>query len=341
MIKIYDSTHSFVNYIDIVKDMCVSTVLKTGLKNLSFKLPVTDEYLSMISEEYYVHTQDYNYVVKEIVMDTNDFFTVYCNADVEDLKGNILPTFDAIDINIIACIEKAINQLSLPWTVESNITMRDRVQYNLARMTVWECLDQIKEDYGLEYWFDTKEKKIKVYTAMGSARGVAFMNELRLKALTRQGQSYDFATILYPIGKDGLTIANVNNGRQYIENFDYSTKRITAYYINEDIEYAEDLKRLAEDYLAIISAPVVSYSVKASSLPDNLTIGDTIILVDNIKKIRQNQRVVKIKHYPDTPEKDTIELSNEIVNFAAQYSFFNSEYRKTIQYVKDNLASMN
>ena len=340
MIKIYDTSYSFVSVVDSYKDMCVKTVLETGTKSLSFKLPMTPEFIGMISEEYYVETADYNYVVKEIIMDTNDFFTVYCNANLEDFKGNILPTFDALDISVESCIKKIIDELQLPWAVVMYSSLKDKVEYKLKQVTVYECLQQVKEDYGLEYWFDTKNKKLRVYDAIGNDKGMCFMNELRLKSLSRQGQSYDFATVLYPIGKDGLTIEDVNNGKQYIENHDYSQKKITAYYENEDIEYAEDLKRKAEEYLAVISSPVVSYKVELSSLPPGINIGDNIILIDNIKKIRQKQRVVKIINYPDSPEKDTVELSNEVVDFAKTFVKFNSEYRKTIKYVKQNLTEL-
>lgn len=338
MIKIYDTSHSFVGLIENVKDMCITTALETGLKSLSFKLPLTEEYIGMISEEYYIETKDYNYIVKEVLMDSNDFFTIYCNADVEVIKGNVLPTFDALDISVGDCIKKIISQLGIGWNVELNISLKDKVEYKLALVTIWECLQKVKEDYKLEYWFDTKNKKLFVYTSMGKAKGMAFMNELRLKALTRQGNSYNFATVIYPIGKNGLTIADINNGKQYIENYDYCNKKITAYYVNEDIEYAEDLKRIAEDYLKTVSSPVVSYSVELSSLPKDIEIGDTIILIDNIKKVKQQQRVVKIKQYPDEPEKDTVELSNEVVDFAKIFTRFDSEYRKTIKYVKENLV---
>lgn len=340
MIKIYDTSYSFVGVIDSYKDMCIKTVLETGTKSLSFKLPLTPHYISMVSEEYYVETEDYNYVIKEINMDEENFFTIYCNANLEDLKGNILPTFDALDINIEACLRKILDQLALPWAIVMNSSLTDKVEYKLKQATVYECLQQVKEDYDLEFWFDTKNKKLRVYDAMGSSKGMCFMNELHLKALSRQGQSYDFATVLYPIGRDGLTIADINNGKQYIENYNYSNKKITAYYIDESIEYAEDLKRKAEDYLAIVSMPVVSYSVELSSLPAGLTIGDNIILIDNIKKVKQKQRVVQIINYPENPELDTVQLSNEVVNFAKMFTKFNSEYRKTIKYVKQNIAEL-
>jgi len=42
MIKIYDTDKNFLKLVDKSKDMCVIASLDTGLKTLSFKLPVTE-----------------------------------------------------------------------------------------------------------------------------------------------------------------------------------------------------------------------------------------------------------------------------------------------------------
>ena len=110
--------------------------------------------------------------------------------------------------------------------------------------------------------------------------------------------------------------------------------------MQEYIEYPEELKLAAEQYLEYISTPIVSYSVELSSLPQGIGLGDTIILIDKIKRIKQKQRVVKIVQYPFTPEKDKVELSNQIVNFAETFIRFNSDYKKQISYIKKNLTTM-
>jgi phage minor structural protein len=320
--------------------MKIVSSLKTGYNTLSFKLPLTEENIAMFEEEFYVETKDYRYVVKEILQDKNDFFTVYCNPNIEDLKMNLIPAFDAYDINIEAALRKAVDLLSLPWAIVYHSTLQDKVEYAIPQTTPYDIITQIKNDFNLEIWYDTLNKKIHVYDSIGEDKGVALLNELRLKSLVRQGNSYDFATVLYPIGKDGLTIAEVNNGSNTVSNHSYCNKILTKYYINEDIEYAEELKKAAEDYLSIISSPIVGYKVELSSLPDNIQLGDNILLIDKIKKIRQKQRVVKITHFPLTPEKDQVELSNEIADFAETFTRFNSDYRKQIAYVKSNLRTL-
>lgn len=338
MFKIYDAQFKFIKMIDICKDCCVTTELETGFKTLSFKLPATEEYLAVIAEEYYIETSDYRYVVKEVNITTNDFFTVYCNPDIEELKMTVVPVYDVIETLLPNALAKVVQDTR--WSISYKSTLGDSVTYAIGQSTPYEILLQFKEDFSLEYFFDTKTRTCYVYDNIGANRGMAFMNELRLKQLGRQGHSYDFATVLYPIGKDGLTIAAVNNGKTFIENFSYCNKRLEKYWVQDEIEYPDELKRAAEEYLAYISTPIVSYSVELSSLPNGIEIGDTILLIDKIKRIKQKQRVIKIVEYPFNPEKDKVELSNQVVNFADTFIKFNTDYKKQIAYIRKNLTTL-
>ena len=96
----------------------------------------------------------------------------------------------------------------------------------------------------------------------------------------------------------------------------------------------------AEAYLSYISSPIVSYSLELSFLGDSASIGDNIIIVDKIKRTKQRQRIVKIVHYLHNPEKDKVELSNEIVNFTDTFIKYNTDYEKQIEYIKQNLATL-
>ena len=42
--------------------------------------------------------------------------------------------------------------------------------------------------------------------------------------------------------KNGLTITNINNGKNYLEDYSFSNKTIEKVFIDEDIEVAEILK---------------------------------------------------------------------------------------------------
>ena len=102
----------------------------------------------------------------------------------------------------------------------------------------------------------------------------------------------------------------------------------------------EQLKMAAQAYLDYYSMPITSYNLNLSTLPKETQLGDNIILVDKLKRTKQKQRVMKMIRYPYSPERDKVELSNQIVNFAQTFTSFNSDYKKQSAYIKKNLATL-
>jgi len=253
------------------------------------------------------------------------------------LKHTLIPVYDVIGTNIQGAFEAAINATT-EWKLDYQSTYQNQVEYHMLHQTPYEVIKILREDWGVEVFFDTKAKMVRVYNHMGGNRGMYFSNELRLQLLKKQSQSYDFTTVLYPVGKDNLSIADINNGSSIIENFQYCDKYLPKYYIQNDITEAQQLKMMAEAYLAYYSAPITGYALSLSSLPQDVQLGDDIILVDKIKRTKQKQRIKKIYRYPFEPEKDKVELSNAIVNFADTLTKFQTNTDRQIEYIKNNLA---
>ena len=142
--------------------------------------------------------------------------------------------------------------------------------------------------------------------------------ELNLKSLNLTIDSYDYVTRLVPIGKDGLTIEDVNDGKEYVENYQYTTKIRTQIWEDTSYEDAEALKEDAEGKLEDLSKPKRSYSAQIRDLaklsPENsafsYSLGDVIHIVDEPMGVKEDQRIVKINEYPDNPEANKAELSN-------------------------------
>lgn len=332
MIKIYDSNHNFLRLLPSCRNIYTTETLSTGLKTLCFQVPCKDEFFEIIQEENYVETADYSFVIKELIMEDNDFMEVRCSANIEDLTGRVFPVFDCLEMSLeqiyTYCLSKS------EWTLDYQSTDRSVGTYQLPNTTGYEMIKQVATDYGQEYWFDTKRKVLRIYDTMGAEFGAYFSNELRLKNLTKQSSTYDYATVIYPLGKNGLTIANINNGRDYLEDYSYSNKTIEKFFIDEDIEVAEILKMKAEEYLANACVPRASYKLQLSSLGDGVGLGDVIYLVDKIKRIKQKQRVVKIVRYLREPERDSVEISNLQIDFARTFVEGQKEMKKEITYLK-------
>ena len=339
MLKIYDINHHFLALLDAnINNIYTTDTLSTGQRTLCFEVPCDETYINYIDEENYVETEDYNYIIKEIKSNDNKYITVYCSADVEQIKGKVFLYFDCYDKNLQQGYTYCLS--GTDWTVNYHSNDRTRITYQEPNVCAYDMIRQIADDYGQEIWFDTKRKELNVYPKMGSNLGVYYSNELKLKQLKKNSNTYDYATVLYPFGKDGLTISNINNGKNYLENYSYTNKYLQKIWIDETIEVPEILKKKATDYLNEIAQPKASYQLLVSEIGDNVNIGDEITLVDKIKMIKQVQRVVKIVRYPNAPEKSKLEISNLMSNFYDMFLKGNKRTDNDIKYVRELLKEM-
>ena len=217
------------------------------------------------------------------------------------------------------------------------------------KKTPLEILFKIRDAWMCEIQFDSKKKIVKFADEFGAERGSYFIDDLNLKTVRRTVDGYDFYTRIYPLGKDGLNIASVNDGNLYLENHQYSNKDIMLTW--EDTSY-EDPQALMDDAaakLADLSTPKIAYSAEirdlqkiheqdtdllkdesSVTLQDEfgfdledqgeyalfaLSLGDTVKIISKQNKIRDRQRIVKMVSYPDDPERNTVEMANTILTW--------------------------
>lgn len=331
MFKVYDQNMRFLMLLDKVGEVTITEDITKGTKNLQFQVPVKEEYLHNLLEENYIESSDYSYVIKEIVLESNSFYTVYCIANYEELTNKVFKVFDVFEKSLKQAYEYCVSLSN--WQV--NYQSLNLSQTTLQELNVngFDMLKVLAEAYHQELWFDTKHKMLYVYDKMGTKYGSYYMNELKLQQLMKQSQTYDFATILYPYGKDGLNIKNINNGKEFLENYTYSNKKVERIWVDTKYEHAEDLKKAGEMYLEELAQPKSSYKLSLASL-GNVGLGDEIILIDKIKRIKQKQRVVKITRHPFQPEKDSVEISNLQVDFTKTYLKNQQLIQKDLAYFK-------
>ena len=126
-----------------------------------------------------------------------------------------------------------------------------------------------------------------------------------------------------PVGEDGLLIGDVNDGKNYLENYQYSRKKKVFIWKDESYTDPQALKEDAEKKLADLSRPVVSYTCDVRDLAKqkrgyeilSYGIGDKVRLIDRATGTREQQRIVKLTEYPQEPDKNTCELANTVLTF--------------------------
>lgn len=338
MIKVYDYRRRFLFLLDSLKDCRIIEDLELGYKTLVFQVPCTKLNLQSFVEENYVETNDYNYVIKEVNVESNDFFTVYCNPDIEEISGQIFQIFDLFELSLEDGYKYCLSN-TVDWDVEYNSIKQTQITYQTKDKTGLEMIRKIAEDNQQEIWFDTKNKVLRIYDRMGKNLGSYFSNELSLKELKKQSSTYNYYTVVYPYGKDGLDISSVNGGKKYLSDYTYTNKQIEKVIVDKNLTYPEDVLRWGQGMLEEYSQPKSSYQLKLSSI-EGVELGDSIMLVDKLKRIKQNQRVIKIVRYPFEPEKSTLDISNIQVDFSRQWKKQQKQWKDDIEYIKEVIENL-
>lgn len=313
MLKIYDQNGNPAGYITKYKDLCIESDLSTGDKSLSFTY-CAKNITKTIRNEYYVETQEDRFVVKEVDESSDGFPSYLCELDLEDLESFMHQTFSAMKSTLTDAARLAL--AGTGWTADTDIEkVRSVATLKATPLTV---LEKIRDAWMCEMRFDTKKKIVYFREQLGEDKGVYFASGLNLIRVKNSGDTNNFYTRIIPIGKDGLKITEVNDGVEYVENYQYSNKIRTLIWEDSNYEDADTLLTDAEAKLEDLSVPKESYQADVIDLaklrPEykllDYGLGDTVLIMDASTGTKVKQRIVKMKCYPQTPEKNTCELSN-------------------------------
>ena len=322
MLQIFDDKKKRIGTLSGFKDRAITTTLDSGDKELSFEYPTSGALVDLLKEEYYIRTKTDEFVLKAV--EKGDQFNKYTAVlNVEELEGAAFPYgFESDEQTIKACLEFAFE--STGWSVGTCTVTKKRTIDEQESVTAWDVLQKCLSTYRCECVIHSLTKTIDIYDRIGSDRGCYFMEGLNLRKISLKSDTYDFYTRIYPIGKDGITPEWLT-GKDYIDNFQYSSK-IKAY-VWKDERYTNTTS-LIEDATAKIeemsrpykayTAEVVDLAKASEEYKDILSygIGDTVTLVSKKTRTKEKQRIVKITEYPESPEKNTVEISNARKTFA-------------------------
>lgn len=320
MLKLKDKNKKLIAGLINYKDLCIESTLSTGDKKLSFSLPKEDKFYDFIEEECYIETKTQEYVIKARDVGI-DYTRFECVLNLETLEANIFDRFESVEQTITASLNLAI--VGTGWTVKDN-TLKKKRTVRCTNKNALGIVQEIKKTYRVDIVFNTLKREIEVYEHLGEDKGTYFIDSLNLTALQVQSDSYKFATRIIAEGKDGLTFADINGGKNYVENYQYSKKVKTLYWKDERYTLKESLLEDAKAKLKEISKPYTSYNASVLNLAElnpkyknilDYKLGDTITLISRNNKVKDKQRIVKTVEYPNDHSRDTVELANAVLKF--------------------------
>ena len=321
MLKVYDQNHNFVNRITAgihYKNLSITRATDSGDEEISFT--VLPSVAVNIDCEYYVQTEEQEYVIKSVQDISGGEKSISGNLNLEDLQAITWQNFSLTKTTAEEAVKAAIT--SSGWTVKDFSDFKVR-NVSTAQKTALGAISEIAAAFMVEIAYHTISKKIDIFTRRGEDKGAYFISGLNLRKLTIKTTSYDFATMIEPYGADDLTIESVNEGSKRLVNHDWSSKNVCLIYKDTNYTNAQALKDDMTEYLADLSKLRRSYSVdvidlaKMSDEYDVLSygIGDVVWLIDDKTGTREKQRIKKITEYPDEPEKSTCEISNTLLTW--------------------------
>lgn len=318
MLKIYDQNHNQLGMLTRYKDPKEESELSSADKTLFFTVLDPDEI--RLKNEYYVRTQTDEYVIKKISHKSESDMSVTCLLNLEGLQGNPFFEFSVTSKTLQEAVALALEGTG--WEVgECDVTkIRNAGMINCNSLQVIEnlCLA-----YMCDHSFDSIHKKVNFYQKMGERRGAYFIDGLNLKKITRESDSYDYYTRIIPIGANGITIEEVNGGKNYLENYQYSNKILTYIWKDESYTDAKTLMEDAAEKLKEMSAPAETFACEIVDLASQrkdfgllaYELGDEVKLINRETRTMVSRRITKTVRYPDAPEKNTCEISNVVTTF--------------------------
>lgn len=331
VLKIFYNGNIYV-YQDIDKTFC-HTLSYGGMHSLQFDVPTNHSLYKYFQEEVRVEYDDQYYLIKGVNERTSaGICTINAELDLTGLESKVYlskkwstVSFDSFTTDILS---------GTGWSISNADLISKRTSVEAADNTPLELLEQStnKTSFAACYEYDTKNKVITCIKPENNTTptGCYFTDELNLTDLSFKGSSTSLVTKLYPVGKDGLTIASVNNGKDYIENYTYTDKVKVKVWRDERYTNAQTLKEDAIVKLEAMAKPERSYTCKiidlAKTNPDkysailSFSLYDVSTLIDRNRETRIDHRIVEIKEYPADHSLDTVTFSTIAGRITGKYS---------------------
>lgn len=301
-----------------------------GDQTLSFDIYIKDEIYNWIAEETNICFRDNIYKIKKINQRPK-LATIECLLNMDDWKSSFYHNFHTE----YKLFSEVVNEI-IPegWEIEDAGTVTGRRAITLEGVSSYDILMQCKSTYNIVFEYHVFNKRIKIIKPdTYQSRGLYITDELNLNELNYKGDSSDFITRLYAFGKktetkdeDGNVInteyvnfSSINDGKNYVENFDYSKKIIVGYWQDDRYINPEELLNDATDKLKVLSTPVRSYSCDIVDLSRNVEayrcldfkMYDKVTLIDSTSKTCVLHQIIEYVEYPDEQNKNKVTLSTE------------------------------
>ena len=295
-----------------------------GKDAAGFTLPLDHpDYQYLFEETPLIDTETKQRYLIKAIDEGQTTVNIKAELDLDELSRDMFLNYTNGSDTVVNTISKALPD---GWAVQDHAYFNQRRTIELEAATPLDVIDACPDIYNVVFRFDNNARVIHIYNPDSEEiSGVFLTDELNLKSVNFKGKSSGFATRLYAKGKDSLTFADINGGKDYVEDFSYSDKVISVYWKDERYTIAENLLADAKKRLKSMAVPQQSYTCGIMDLAraresqegknDNIysflefKLYQNVVLLDRRRNRRITHTVAGIKRYPKYPEKNEVTLS--------------------------------
>lgn len=292
-----------------------------GADTLDFKIPFNDGKRVSLDNEKSVQIADEIYRVRtltdEKATDGSILTSVYAEAAFYDLtySAEKQPTeFNAARAN--EAMRYALQNTG--WSVGT---------VNVTTLRTWTCeeknalaiLRQVQNIHGGDLVFDSRNRLVSLLTFSGTDSGALFAYKKNLTSIKRVVDTRSLVTRLYAYGKDGITFASINGGKEYVEDYTYSNEVRVSTLDCSNFTNPYQMLEFARMRLGEYAKPRVSYVLSAMDLSvltgyehEQWQLGDIVTVDDRDLNMTIKTRIIRRQYNLQEPWKTILELSSKL-----------------------------
>lgn len=308
------------DFIDEAYDVVVKTEMLTrtnGYETLEFKIPFDCHKRELLFNERRIEVDDRRYIIKLIDDSKADknITTITCDATWYDLSdGELINHKSTAKFTARMAIDEQL--VGTGWTsgvVEIETVHQFTIDDKNTRLY---NLRYIHKLFGGDMWFDTKNKTVNLYSVMGEKTDNIFKYNRNVPSIKRTIDTRNLITRFALIGKDGVDFSEINNGLNYVENYDYYDRmglpRILKSFEKQDDRFTNKayMKWYAEQWLLQYAFPIVIYQITPSVVREKVQLGDYIYVIDTQLGLEKWLRILAMEENKGEPWKSKYTLEN-------------------------------
>lgn len=256
-----------------------------SIDEISFSIPMRDPKRRLLQNEGYIQMFDTIYVVREIRDRKKDRITeVLAEAIWYDIMyADVTSLYEWESVQPAVMLADTLNGTG--WRVGTVDYTNERTLREGSDKNPLEVLTSIADLYGGELVYDTQAKTVSLIKPQGIFTGASIQYDKNADDIEAVYDTRELFTRIYATGKNGLTIADANNGTEYVEDLTYTNKVHVKRVSDERYTNPFTLKEMAEQALEVYSKPRATYTVKLSELSNRSGLSHERFFIGGIVRV--------------------------------------------------------